>query len=197
MPSGNTATNLGAALWPLPSGRPRLAARNLALVVSGALLITVSAKAQIPFWPVPFTMQTFVLLVLGMAYGLRLATGTAVAYLAAGAAGLPVFAKGGGIAYFAGPTGGYLVGFLLAMALMGYLGDRGLGRTAKSMVVPMLAGTAVIFACGVSWLSYLIGLDKAFVAGFVNFIPSAAAKILVAMVVVPSVWKLADRIKDR
>lgn len=189
--------NLSAALWPVPEKTPAVAVRGLVLVVSGVLLITVSAKAQIPFWPVPFTMQTFVLLVLGMCYGLRLATGTALAYLAVGAAGAPVFAAGGGLTYFSGPTGGYLVGFLLSMALMGYLGDRGWGRSAKSTVVPMLAGTAVIFLCGVTWLSYLIGFDKAIVGGFLNFVPSETAKIILAIAMVPAVWRLTDRMRDR
>ena len=193
----DTTSNLSAALWPVVRSRPQaVAVRHLVLVLSGVLLITVSAKAQIPFWPVPFTMQTFVLLVLGMSYGLRLASSTAVTYLVAGAFGLPVFAAGGGLAYFAGPTGGYLVGFLLSMALMGYLGDRGWGKTAKSMVLPMFAGTLVIFVCGVTWLSYLIGFDKAIVGGFLNFVPSETAKIVVAIAMVPAVWRLTDKLKD-
>src|SRR6266404_5697542 len=95
------------------------------LVVAGVLLLTLSAKIQIPLWPVPMTMQTYVILVIGMAYGTRMATVTVLGYLIAGAIGLPVFAgtpeKGLGLPYMLGPTGGYLIGFLLATLLMGKL----------------------------------------------------------------------------
>ena len=89
-------------------------ARAIVLALIGSILLIISAKIQVPFWPVPMTMQTFVVLVLGIAYGWRLAGATVLLYLAQGAVGLPVFAAGGGLTYLAGPTGGYLIGFLLA-----------------------------------------------------------------------------------
>ena len=87
---------------------------KIVLAIAGSALLAVSAKAQIPFWPVPMTMQTFVVLVIGMAYGARLGVATLGLYLAEGAIGLPVFATGSGLGYLIGPTGGYLAGFVLA-----------------------------------------------------------------------------------
>ncbi|MBF2735389.1 MAG: biotin transporter BioY [Betaproteobacteria bacterium AqS2] len=184
--------NLSEALWRPAAGPAAAALRAAVLLAAGCCLLTVSAKVQIPFYPVPVTLQTFVLLVLGMAYGLRLATATATAYLAAGAAGAPVFAGGAGWAYVSGPTGGYLAGFVLAMALMGALGDRGWGRSLLGMLAPMLLGTLVIFACGVGWLASLIGWEKAVAGGLYPFIPGEAAKIVLATLLVPTVWKLTQ-----
>ena len=105
--------------------------RNVTLAVLGSLALWLSAKIQVPFYPVSMTMQTFVVLAVGMAFGWRLGATTVLLYLVEGAAGLPVFAgtpeKGIGLAYMAGPTGGYLVGFVLAAAAVGALAQRGLG----------------------------------------------------------------------
>ena len=102
------------------------------LALVGTLALTVSAKTQIPFWPVPMTMQTFVVLVIGMAYGARLGVATIALYLLEGALGLPVFAgtpeKGVGLAYMMGPTGGYLLGFVAGAWLCGWLAERGFDR---------------------------------------------------------------------
>jgi biotin transporter BioY len=107
----------------------------VAAVVGGVCLLTLSAKLQVPFYPVPMTMQTLVVLMIGMAYGRMLGTATVVAYLLAGAAGLPVFAgtpeRGIGLAYMTGPTGGYLLGFLIASWLMGMLADAA-GRLVRA-----------------------------------------------------------------
>ena len=103
--------------------------RGIVLAVIGSILLTISAKIQVPFWPVPMTMQTFVVLVLGVAYGWRLAGATVLLYLAQGALSLPVFAAGGGLAYMSGPTGGYLVGFLLAAVAVGWLAERSWARS--------------------------------------------------------------------
>ena len=101
-----------------------------ALVVFGSLLLAVSAQFKIPLYPVPVTGQTLVVLLIGMTYGPRLGGITMLAYLFEGALGLPVFAGGAaGVAVFMGPTGGYLFGFLLAGVAMGYLAERGMGRT--------------------------------------------------------------------
>src|SRR3954466_15025888 len=109
-------------LWPQTQ---RSLARQATLVVLGTALLWASAKTQLPMWPVPMTMQSFVVLVLGMAYGPRLAVATISAYLFEGAFGLPVFAgtpeKGIGLAYMAGPTGGYLLGFVLGALVVGWL----------------------------------------------------------------------------
>jgi biotin transport system substrate-specific component len=113
-----------------PTATP--AARNAFLAVAGTILLAISAKVHIPFWPVPLTMQTFVVLVLGMAFGWKLGAATMLLYLAQGAIGLPVFSgtpeRGIGLAYMAGPTGGYLAGFVVGAALCGWLAGKGWDR---------------------------------------------------------------------
>jgi biotin transport system substrate-specific component len=138
-------------------------------------------------------MQTFVVLVLGMAYGWRLAGATVLLYLAQGAIGLPVFAAGGGIAYFAGPTAGYLVGFLLAAVAVGWLAEHGWDRSPLRTLAAMLIGTAIIFACGIAWLSTLIGLPQAIGAGLVPFLLGEAVKVALATAILPFAWRLLQR----
>ena len=98
------------------------------------MLLAISAKVQVPFWPVPMTMQTFVVLMLGIAYGSRLGASTGVLYLVEGAIGLPVFAKGAGIAYLIGPTGGYLIGFVIAMYVVGLLAEKHWDRSVIGII---------------------------------------------------------------
>ena len=167
--------------------------------------MTISAKVQVPFWPVPMTMQTFAVLVVGMAYGWRLGAATLMVYLAQGALGLPVFAAGGGLAYFAGPTAGYLVGFALAAALVGGLAERGWDRAMLPTLAAMFLGTAVIFASGLAWLTLFLAsskslaLDAAFVAALANgltpFLAGAVTKIALAAAVLPLAWKLLAKVR--
>jgi biotin transport system substrate-specific component len=182
---------LADALWSPAEGSS--AARAIVLALIGTALLTISAKIQVPFWPVPMTMQTFVVLVLGMAYGWRLAGATVLLYLGQGAIGLPVFAAGGGIAYFAGPTGGYLAGFLLAAVAVGWLAGRGWDRTVLRTLGAMLIGTAIIFACGIAWLATLIGLPQAIAAGLVPFLLGETVKIALATALLPFAWRLLRR----
>ena len=188
MMQANTMTLAGAA-WPISTGQAEWM-RRAVLVIGGTAILALSAKIKIPLGAVPFTMQTFVVLVLGMVYGRRLAAGTVLLYLGEGAVGLPVFASGGGFAYFFGPTAGFLLSFLVAAALLGDLAERGWGRTFASTIAAMLIGTAVIFAGGLSWLGYLIGFEKAVTVGFVPFIFSETAKIILAALVMPACWRL-------
>src|SRR5690606_16484525 len=120
-------STLAESLWPAQAAPAWL--RNMLLAVGGSLLLTLSAKINVPFYPVPMTMQTFAVLLIGAAFGWRLGTATVLLYLAQGAAGLPVFAgtpeKGIGLLYLMGPTGGYLVGFAVAAAVVGWLAERG------------------------------------------------------------------------
>lgn len=188
---GIAHATLADALWSPAAGSPAI--RAIVLAVIGSILLTISAKIQVPVWPVPMTMQTFVVLVLGVAYGWRLAAATVLLYLAQGALGLPVFAAGGGPAYMAGPTGGYLVGFLVAAGAVGWLAERGWARSWTSTLAAMLIGTAIIFACGIAWLSTLIGLPQAIDAGLKPFLLSEAVKIALATALVPLAWRLLPR----
>ncbi len=189
--TAGTAPTLIDTIWPRQSGG---LLRTTILALAGSILMALSAKTQVPMWPVPMTMQTFAVLVIGMSFGWRLAGATLLLYLAEGAVGLPVFASGGGIAYFAGPTTGYLVGFLVAAMLVGWLGEKGWDRSVPLTFVAMFIGTGVIFALGVAWLAvFLNDFQAALANGFSPFIVGAFVKIALAAAVLPLVWKFAIR----
>ena len=137
--------------------------RPLLLAFAGSLLLIVSAKFQVPFYPVPMTLQPLVVLLLGVVLGSRLGAATVLLYLAQGAAGLPVFAgtpeKGVGLAYMVGPTGGYLLGFALAAYVTGWLAERGFDRTRLGTALAMSLGMVVIYSLGLLWLGVFVGYN--------------------------------------
>ena len=186
-------------LWPIDgtTERGRVALRALALVVVGSLLLTASAKASVPMWPVPMTMQSFVILVIGMAYGPRLGVATVAFYLLQGAIGLPVFAgtpeRGIGIAYMLGPTGGYLAGFLVAAAALGWLAERGWDRHALKAIVAMSFATVLLFLPGVAWLAILVGWEKAVASGLTPFLLGSLLKLGLAAALLPLAWREVER----
>lgn len=185
-------------IWPQGSLAKPL--RLAILALAGTMLLTLSAKIQVPFWPVPMTMQTFVVLAIGMAYGWRLGGATLLLYMAEGAMGLPVFAgtpeKGIGIAYMMGGTGGYLVGFVLAAMVTGWLAERGMDRRPTTTALAMLAGNVAIYVPGVLWLASLIGFEKAVQFGLTPFLASDAVKLLLAAAIMPLAWKAIRRWRD-
>jgi biotin transport system substrate-specific component len=166
-------------------------------VAAGVCLLTLSAKLQVPFYPVPMTMQTLVVLMIGMAYGRMLGTATVVAYLLAGAAGLPVFAgtpeRGIGLAYMTGPTGGYLLGFLIATWLMGMLAERGWSGSFVLATVAMIVGHLVILTAGVAWLAVLLGPEKAIAVGLTPFLATTLVKCALGAITVPPIWRALGR----
>jgi biotin transport system substrate-specific component len=162
-----------------------LALRGFALALGGSLLLAVSAKVQVPFYPVPLTLQTLVVLLLGAALGARLAAASVALYLIEGLAGLPVFAgAAAGPLYMAGPTGGFLVGFLAAAALTGFAADRLWDRSWIRLLVSLSLGHAVVFAFGFLWLAQFIGAEKAFAAGVAPFALATMVKTLLAVALV-------------
>ena len=177
-----------------------------AIRVASVVFLTAltAAAAQIsiplPFTEVPFTFQPMVVLVGGLALGPRLAVASQVLYLAAGMAGLPVFAASAtlppGIGRLFGPTGGYLMSYPLAAFVVGYLGARGLDRRYLTSVLSMLAGLAIVFAGGVLWLSLLVGPQAALATGFYPFVIADVAKVLAAAGIMPGVWTLLRRRDD-
>lgn len=173
-------------------------ARNIALIAIGTLLLTFSAKIQIPFYPVPMTMQTFIVLAFAMGCGWKLGGLTVMSYLMLGAMGLPVFAgtpeKGIGIAYMLGPTGGYLLGFVLAAACAGYLAERGWDRKLSTTFLAMLVGNVIIYVPGLLWLGSVAGWDKPILAwGLTPFLLGDLLKVVLAMVALPTAWKAIHR----
>jgi biotin transport system substrate-specific component len=187
-----------AAIW--PAGRASRLLRLVVLLAASSLLLTISAKVQVPFWPVPLTMQTFVVLVIGMAYGSRLGFAAVLLYLLEGACGLPVFAgtpeKGIGLAYMMGPTGGYLVGFAVAAWILGWLGERGWDRSIARTAVAMTAGHAIILALGVVWLAGLVGWETAVAAGLAPFWTATFLKTALGVAAMPAAWSLVRRARS-
>ena len=172
------------------------AVTKAALVVFGSLLLAVSAQFKIPLYPVPVTGQTLVVLLIGMTYGPRLGGVTLAAYLFEGALGLPVFAGGAaGAAVLMGPTAGYLFGFLLAAIAMGYLAERGMGRTVVSTIAAMVIGNCVIYLFGALWLANFIGFSQAIAAGVLPFLYGDALKLVVAAGLMPWAWRAVKSAK--
>ena len=167
-------------IWPIESREGRFL-RTLCLAVFGTLLLTLSAKVKVPFYPVPMTMQTMVVLMISASCGLRMGMAVVLGYLLEGALGLPVFAdtpeRGIGLAYMMGPTGGYLAGFVVAAFVTGLMADRGMARSLPSLLVLMLVGHTLIFVCGFGYLSLLIGTEKAWLLGVAPFLLSTVVKI--------------------
>lgn len=164
------------------------------IAVAGSALLWASAKVQIPFFPVPMTMQTFVVLFLGFALGSRLGAATVLLYLAEGATGLPVFAgtpeKGLGLAYMAGPTGGYLAGFVVAAFVTGWFAERGLDRRLVTAAIAALAGLVAIYALGLAWLGAVVGWDKPVLSfGLYPFLPAEALKLALLAAILPLAWR--------
>ena len=162
---------------------------NVLLILFGTLLLTISAKVQVPFWPVPMTMQTFVVFLIGSTYGVRLSFLTLVAYLIEGAMGLPVFAAGGGILYLTGPTAGYLYGMTIAVVVISSFANQGYSISYLKSFISIIIGSAIIFALGVLYLGSIIGYNKAIQAGLLPFIPSELFKIALAVLLIPTLNK--------
>lgn len=150
---------------------PRSAVKTAMTVVIGVAFITLCAKLKVPSWPVPMTLHTFAVMALAVALGPRLATATFLAYLATGVAGLPVFSgtpeRGIGLAYMAGPTGGYLLGYLAASWVTGWLAQ-GCGLTGKTLA--MGAGLGITYAVGLPWLGLYVPAGQIVALGFAPFI---------------------------
>jgi biotin transport system substrate-specific component len=181
-----------------PSEGMSLRVKQALLILLGFAALTIAAKIRVPMWPVPITMQTFAVLVIGAAYGMRLGVATLLAYLALGAAGLAVFTgDSAGLAYMMGPTGGYLVGFAVAAGVMGWLAAQGWDRTILGMGLALLIGNAVIYAFGLPWMAWLFWAERgtAWVLqwGMTNFLLGDALKLALAALVLPLAWKAVGR----
>lgn len=179
-------------------GQERTLVRNVLLAIMGSFALWISAKINVPYYPVPATMQTFVVMIIGMAFGWRLGVATVMLYLAQGALGLPVFAgtpeKGLGLLYMAGPTGGFLLGFIVAAAVTGYLAERGFDRNSFTTALAMLAGTIALYIPGLLYLGTLLGWDKPILQwGMIPFLYLDGLKIILAAFLMPTLWKLIGR----
>tara|TARA_Y100000817_G_C16684290_1_gene467377 strand:+ start:120 stop:617 length:498 start_codon:yes stop_codon:yes gene_type:complete len=154
-------------------------------MILGSILLTVSAKIKIPFYPVPMTMQTFVVIMLGIVLGSRVATSTILLYLFEGLCGLPVFSnspeKGVGIIYFTGPTMGYLIGFIFASYFAGKII---LKDSYFQIALKIISSITIIYCLGLLWLGYLIGWEKPlFDLGAKPFLLAETFKVLILIII--------------
>ena len=164
--------------------------RKLALVLFGSILVAAAAQVSVPMFPVPMTLQTLAIMLIGLTYGSRLAGATLVAYLGQGAMGLPVFAGGAfGLAPLMGPTAGFLFGFVAMAFVMGWLVERGLNRGFGLFSAALIA-TALLFVPGVLWLFAITPLDLqgAFMAGAAPFLLGELVKVAIAALIVSGAW---------
>ncbi|MBI2346944.1 MAG: biotin transporter BioY [Deltaproteobacteria bacterium] len=165
--------------------------KTIALAACGALVLTLCAKITVPFYPVPMTFQTFGVLLIGAAFGLRLGMGTILVYLAEGAVGLPVFAgtpaRGIGLPYMLGPTGGYLLGFIFATVIVGYFADRGWNRHLVKIGLAMAIANVALYIPGLLWLAQFTGWERVLPVGFYPFVLADPLKwALAAAVALPA-----------
>lgn len=168
--------------------------KDIVLVLSFSLLTAVCAKLKIEIGPVPITMQTFAVLLSGALLGLKRGTFSQITYLFLGLAGVPWFSRGGGIAYILSPTFGYIIGFVFAAFIIGWLCEKGWDRAIKTAILAMLIGNGVLYIPGLFWLAKFIGFSKILAVGLYPFILGDLLKILLAGLVLPTGWKLIKKI---
>ncbi|MER9890666.1 biotin transporter BioY [Mesorhizobium sp. M0119] len=177
-------------------GAARLAGQLL-LAIAGTLLLILSAKTKVMLGPVDISMQTLAVFLIAASFGMRLGVATLLLYMAEGASGLPVFQstpeKGIGIAYMLGSTGGYLAGFVVMAAIVGWAADRGWDRHPIKLFNAMLVAEIVMMAMGFAWLALLIGPEKSWQFGVLPFIVGDLIKVALAASLVPAVWSLLKR----
>ncbi|WBU52140.1 biotin transporter BioY [Paracoccus sp. SCSIO 75233] len=170
--------------------------RNVMLVLAGTMLLALSAQASVPMFPVPMTLQTLAISLIGLTYGSRLAAVTLIAYLAEGAVGLPVFSNGGGgLPYMMGPTTGFLIGFVGMAWLTGWLVERGFDRGFGKLFLAAFIPALLLFVPGVLGLKLVTGMgwQAAVMAGAVPFLIGAVVKAVIAAMAVKGGWALFNR----
>ncbi|RUM97196.1 biotin transporter BioY [Pseudaminobacter arsenicus] len=181
----------------LPESRGARIATQIFLAVAGSMLLAVSARMKVVLGPVDMSLQTLVVFLIAIAYGRKLAVATLLLYLAQGAMGLPVFQstpeKGIGLAYMLGSTGGYLAGFVVMAAIVGWAADRGWDRSPVKLFGAVLTAEVVMMAMGFAWLATLIGVEKSWQFGVVPFIVPDLIKVALASTLAPAIWALLPK----
>jgi biotin transport system substrate-specific component len=210
MSENATSRALAVALWP---DNVNQFVQGAVLVLLGTVVLAISANIKVPFYPVPMTLQTFAIMAMAAAYGSRLAVTTVLAYLLEGALGLPVFANAGaGPLYFLGPTGGFLIGFILLALIVGKATDFGWDRSIPKLFAAMIVADAVVFAMGFAWFAWFATLSPgllellklpegtagagaafAWSQGVVPFLLADLLKIVLAALAIPAAWRLLER----
>ena len=181
-----------------PKEGTQLLLKKAVLVMAGIAFLAIAAKIKVPMFPVPMTMGTFAVLTMGAAYGARLGLVTILGYMLIGALGFDIFAGSSaenfGLTYMKGGTGGYLVGYVLAVIALGTLARAGWDRSAPKMAVAMLLGNALIYVPGLIWLGMLYGWDKPILQwGLTPFLLGDVLKLVMAGIILPLAWKMVGR----
>ena len=177
---------------------PKIATRvwDSTLIIAGAQIIALCSQVAIPlaFSPIPITLQTLAVLLVGASLGSKRGALSLILYLGEGALGAPVFAGGGsGLPYLFGPTGGYLLGFILSAYTVGRLAEREWDRTPAKTAIAMAIGNLAIYIPGLAWLSLFVGVKRILYVGFLPFIPGDILKIMLALILLPTVWQTIGR----
>ncbi|MAB86967.1 MAG: biotin transporter BioY [Rhodobacteraceae bacterium] len=175
-----------------------LRVKQLVLVAAGIAALVLAAKIKIPMFPVPMTMGTFVVLSIGAAYGARLGLATILGYMLIGAMGFDVFAGSSaevsGFGYMMGSTGGYLVGYVLAVVALGALARKGWDRARGKMALALVLGNTLIYVPGLVWLTVLYGLEAPILSwGLTPFLLGDVVKLALAALLLPALWRLVGR----
>ena len=184
---------LAEAIFPQTGQAMRV--KQIILIIAGIAALAVAAKIKIPMFPVPMTMGTFAVLSIGAAYGMRLGLATIIGYMLIGVFGFDVFAGSSaetfGLTYMMGGTGGYLVGYVLAILALGYAARQGWDRSIGKMALAMVLGNVLIYVPGLIWLAMLYGTDAPiFTWGLTPFLLGDLVKLALAALLLPAVWGL-------
>lgn len=188
---------LSEVILPRDSRQAKLV-KQIALVLVGVMLLVLSAKIKIPMIPVPMTMGTFAVLSIGAVYGPRLGLMTIIGYMIVGALGFDVFASSSsekfGVSYMMGSTGGYLVGYVLAILVLGWTARQGWDRSVLKMTAAMVLGNVIIYVPGLLWLATLYGWDQPILTwGLTPFLMGDLVKLGLAALLLPGAWRLVDK----
>ena len=177
---------------------PRTALNNIALILSGAVFTAYAAQLVIPMWPVPITAQTLAVLLVGSVLGATRGAISLIAYFSMGAMGLSVFSAATSLSF--GPTFGYLVGFVAAAAVVGWLSERGWHKSVAGVLGSFAIGNTVIYLFGLPWLAFALGnlgaandLAAVAAAGLVPFIVGDVLKMILAAGLLPLAWKFLGK----
>ncbi|MCK5044494.1 biotin transporter BioY [Candidatus Parcubacteria bacterium] len=169
--------------------------KNIALVLSFAIITALCSKLSLEIGPIPVTMQTFAVVLAGVLLGSKRGALSQVAYLAGGLAGIPWFSRGGGLVYILSPTFGYIIGFVVAAYIIGRLAEKGWDRKIKTSILAMFVGNVFLYFFGLVWLAQFVGTEVLLAVGLYPFIIGDLLKILLAGLALPLGWKLINRIK--
>ena len=177
----------------LPKTKVLTAIRDVVLVFGFSLLTAIASQIKVEIGLIPITMQTLVVLLSGALLGSKKGAASQLFYLFGGLAGISWFSRGGGIAYILSPTFGFIVGFVFAAYLVGWLCEKGFDKKIKTAIIAMFAGNMVLYLPGLFWLAKFIGFNKVLAIGFYPFMIGDMLKILLAGVILPLAWRIIKR----